>query len=176
MLGLTFSSKLDWGSYIISIAKTASKKFEPWFILWSLFLLRLLCISLNLTYSHEWNAVVTSGLVPLVAFWICQISSRNRYARLLVLHFLPLLNPCLTVKMQPSKVFSIGITLVDVLQNWLNRFHFLSLREVYSFFSQTALFFSHYSQMLQGCLCQHFLSTHSQALEFAACGILSFDL
>ena len=26
MLGLTFSSKLDWGSYIISIAKTESKK------------------------------------------------------------------------------------------------------------------------------------------------------
>ena len=25
MLGLTFSSKLDWGSYIISIAKTTSK-------------------------------------------------------------------------------------------------------------------------------------------------------
>ena len=26
MLGLTFSSKLDWGSHIISFAKTASKK------------------------------------------------------------------------------------------------------------------------------------------------------
>ena len=26
MLGLTFSSKLDWGSYIVSIAKIASKK------------------------------------------------------------------------------------------------------------------------------------------------------
>ena len=26
ILGLTFSSKLDWGSYIVSIAKTASKK------------------------------------------------------------------------------------------------------------------------------------------------------
>ena len=26
MLGLTFSSKLDWGSYIIFIAKTATKK------------------------------------------------------------------------------------------------------------------------------------------------------
>ena len=25
-LGLSFCSKLDWGSYIISIAKTASKK------------------------------------------------------------------------------------------------------------------------------------------------------
>ena len=28
MLGLTFSSKLDWVSYIVSIAKTASKKIE----------------------------------------------------------------------------------------------------------------------------------------------------
>ena len=26
MMGMTFSSKLGWGSYIISIAKTASKK------------------------------------------------------------------------------------------------------------------------------------------------------
>ena len=26
MLGLTFSSKLDWGSYIVSVAKTVSKK------------------------------------------------------------------------------------------------------------------------------------------------------
>ena len=26
MLGLTLSSKLDWGSYTVSIAKTASKK------------------------------------------------------------------------------------------------------------------------------------------------------
>ena len=26
MLGLTFSSKLDWGSYIVSITKIASKK------------------------------------------------------------------------------------------------------------------------------------------------------
>ena len=29
MLGLTFSSKLDWGSYIVSIAKTAFKKIGP---------------------------------------------------------------------------------------------------------------------------------------------------
>ena len=28
MLRLTFSSKLDWGSYIISVTKTASKKLE----------------------------------------------------------------------------------------------------------------------------------------------------
>ena len=29
MLGLTFFFKLDWDSYIISIAKTASKKIRP---------------------------------------------------------------------------------------------------------------------------------------------------
>ena len=29
MLGLTFFSKLDWGSYIISISKTATKKMVP---------------------------------------------------------------------------------------------------------------------------------------------------
>ena len=45
MLGFTFSSKLDWGSYIISVAKTASKKI----LAFILFLLWLLCISLNLT-------------------------------------------------------------------------------------------------------------------------------
>ena len=35
ILGLKFSSKLDWGSYIISIVETAfpSKKLESWFVL-----------------------------------------------------------------------------------------------------------------------------------------------
>ena len=33
ILGLTFSSNLDWGSYVISIAKTASKKLELYFVL-----------------------------------------------------------------------------------------------------------------------------------------------
>ena len=33
MLWLTFSSKLDWGSYIVSIAKTASKKIVALFVL-----------------------------------------------------------------------------------------------------------------------------------------------
>ena len=41
MLGSTLASTLDWGSYITSIAKTASK-----------FLLRVLCISINLPCSH----------------------------------------------------------------------------------------------------------------------------
>ena len=43
MLESTFSSKLDYGSYIISIAKTASNEIGAWFVLWSFFLLKLLC-------------------------------------------------------------------------------------------------------------------------------------
>ena len=65
MLGLTSSSKLDWGSYIISSAKTASKKIGAFiyvsfiyllfisfyyiFII-SFFLLRLIYISINLDH------------------------------------------------------------------------------------------------------------------------------
>ena len=86
-----------------------------------------ICISINLPYAHAWNTVVTSGLVPPVAAWICWISYRSGCAGLLVLHLLLLLNPWLIVEMWPAWVFSIGITLVDVLQNWLNWFHFLFL-------------------------------------------------
>ena len=71
MLGLTFSSKLDWSSYIVSIAKTASKKIEALIRSMKFLLLRLLCISINLPYVHVWNTVVTSGLVSLVATWNC---------------------------------------------------------------------------------------------------------
>ena len=64
MLGLAFSSKLDWGSYIISIAATASKKIGA-LIRSMKFLspMRLLRISINLPYAHVWNTNVTSGLV-----------------------------------------------------------------------------------------------------------------
>ena len=69
MLGLTFFSKLDRG-YIISIAKTASKKIGALIFLWSFFLLRLLYISVNLPYDHAWNTVAMSGFVLLAAVGI----------------------------------------------------------------------------------------------------------
>ena len=43
--------------------KLPPRKLEPWFVLWSFFLLRLLCISINLPHGHAWNTVVMSGLV-----------------------------------------------------------------------------------------------------------------
>ena len=69
MLGLTFSSKLDWGSYIISVAKTASKKIGA-LICFMKFLSRDVVLYLYISAIHPcMENVVTSGLVPLVATW-----------------------------------------------------------------------------------------------------------
>ena len=63
------------------LPKLPPRILEAWFVLWSFFVLRLLCISVNLPYIHAWNTVVMSGLVLLVASWNCEISCKNRYAR-----------------------------------------------------------------------------------------------
>ena len=123
----TFSSKLFCGYYIVSMAKLPTRKLEPWFALLHFLILRLHSIYINIPYGHAWNTVVMSELVLLVATWICWISYKNGYARLLVLHSLLLLNPWLIVEMWPAYVFSVGITLVDVHRKWLNWFHFLIL-------------------------------------------------
>ena len=71
MLELTFTSKLDWGSYIISIAKTASKKIGALICSMKFLSPEVALYSINLAYIHLWNTVATSGLVPLVATWNC---------------------------------------------------------------------------------------------------------
>ena len=58
MLGLTSSSKLDWGSYIIYIAKTVSKKIGALICSINFFLQRLLCISINLPYTWSYHTFV----------------------------------------------------------------------------------------------------------------------
>ena len=69
MLELTFSFKLDWGSYIISTAKTASKKIGALVRSIKFLSPEVALISINLPYGHVWNAVVMSCLVVLVATW-----------------------------------------------------------------------------------------------------------
>ena len=49
MLGLTFFSKLDWGSYIVSIAKSACKKIGALIRSMKFLSTGLLCISINLS-------------------------------------------------------------------------------------------------------------------------------
>ena len=70
-LGLTFSSKLDWGSYIISIAKNGSKKIGV-LICSMKFLLRLLCISIDLPYAHAYNTSCYLELLDKLQKWICR--------------------------------------------------------------------------------------------------------
>ena len=67
-------SLLNWirASTLSLLLKLSPRKLELQFVPWSFFfLLRLLCISANLPYAHEWNTVVTSGLVSLLATWNC---------------------------------------------------------------------------------------------------------
>ena len=71
MLVLAFSSKFDLGSYIVSIAKTASKKIRALVHFMKFFLLKLLFISTSPPYSLAWNTVVVSGLVLIAATWNC---------------------------------------------------------------------------------------------------------
>ena len=61
MLGLTFSSKLDWGSCMISIAETTSKKIGA-------LLHSMKFLFPEVALYHVWNTVVTSGLVSLIFF------------------------------------------------------------------------------------------------------------
>ena len=58
---LDWHSLLNWiGVVTLSLLlKLPPRKLGLWFVLWSFFLLRLLCISINPPYVHVWNTVVT---------------------------------------------------------------------------------------------------------------------
>ena len=60
-----------WALTLSLLLKPPSRKLELWFALWSLFLLKLLFISLNLPFTHTWNIVGMSELVHLVVTCNC---------------------------------------------------------------------------------------------------------
>ena len=103
MLGLTFSSKLDWGSYIISIAKTASKKIGA--LIRSvkflspevaLYLYKSTIRSCMEYCSHVWAGASSCFLDLLDKLQKMDMQDCE------VLHLLLLLNPWLIVKMWPA--------------------------------------------------------------------------
>ena len=73
MVGLTFSSKLDWGSYIFSITKTASKKIGA--LIRSMKFLSpevtLYFYKSTICPCMEYCCHVWTGASPPVATWIC---------------------------------------------------------------------------------------------------------
>ena len=108
-------NNLDLGSYIISIAKTASKKigalirskkfFSPAVALYLYKSTRRPCMEYC---RHVWAGAPSCHLELLEKLqkWICSIVGPSR-----------------AVSLEPlahRQIFSIGITLVDVFQNWLN--------------------------------------------------------
>ena len=109
------------------IIKLPPRKFEPWFVLLSFFLLRLLFISINLPYSLAWNTVAMSGLMLLTAAEMLN-KLQKQICRTVVPSlsaFLESLDHCRKIA---SLSFFICITMVDdVHSNWPNWFHFLIL-------------------------------------------------
>ena len=116
MLGLTFSFKLDWSSYSVSIAKTASKKMGA--------LIRSMKflspeVALYLYCCHVWAGAPSCYLELLdkLPKRICRT-----------------VGPSLAIYLEPlahcRNVASLSLFyryLVDVHLNWLNWFHFLIL-------------------------------------------------
>ena len=90
MLGLTFSSKLDWGSYIVSVAKTASKKIGA------------LIRSMKFLSPEVALYLYKSTIQPCMEY-CCHVwaGAPSCYLELLdkLFHLLPLLNPWLIVEM-----------------------------------------------------------------------------
>ena len=75
----SWTSLLNWiGVLTLSqLLKLPPRKLELKSILWGFFLLRLLCISINLSCTHVWNIAVTSGLVLLGATWIVRQATKT---------------------------------------------------------------------------------------------------
>ena len=98
MLGLSFSSKLDWGSYIISISKIVSSEIGALIRSMNflspgvdLYFYKSIIRSCMKYYYHVWTGAPSYYLEILDKL-------KNGYERLLVLHFLPRLSPWLIVE------------------------------------------------------------------------------
>ena len=121
ILVLPFSSKLDLGSYIVSIA------------IWSFFVPKMLFISLNLPYVPACNTIVMSGGdVPS-----CYLGMLDKLQKWLCLNVCPTFATSLDYLGHCRNVTSLvffyyryyfgSITLIDAHWNWLKRFCLLIL-------------------------------------------------
>ena len=123
MLGLTFSSKLDWGSCIISIAKSASKKIGA-----------LICYMKSL--SPEVALYLYKSTIRPFMEYCCHVwaGAPSYYLELLDMlqkRICRTVGPSLAASLEPlahrrnvaNLSLFYSITLVDVHLNWLNWLH-----------------------------------------------------
>ena len=177
MLGLTFSSKLDWSSYIVSIAKTASKKLGA--------LIRFMKFVSPETALYLYKSTIRSCME-----YCCHVrtSAPSSYLELLD-------------KLQKRICRTVGPSLAASLEPLAHRQNVASVSLFYTYYlgrcsselaqlvplpycrGRSTRYFDRlrdYSVTIPRCykdfLCQQFLSSHRQTLEFSASRILSFDL
>ena len=126
MLRLTFSSKLDWGSYIVSIAKTDSKKIGA------------LILSMKFLSPEVALYLYKSTIRPCMEYcchvWAgapsCYLELLDKLQKRICRTVGPSLSACLEPLAHCRNVASLSLFyryLVDVHLNWLNWFHFLIL-------------------------------------------------
>ena len=139
MLGLTFSSKFDCVSYIISIAKTASKKIGA-----------LIC-SMKFLSPEVAMYLYKSTIRPCMEYcclvWAAAPSCCLEILDKLQKRICRTVGPSLAASLKPlahRQDFSIGITLIDVHLNWLNWFHFLFLEGGLLFILVDFMIFCHH--------------------------------
>ena len=119
---------MDWGSYIISIAKTASKKIEA--------LIRSVKFLSPKVALYLYKPTIRPCMEYCFHVWAgppnCYLELLDKLQK----RICRTVGPSLAASLEPLahrrnvaslSLFSIGITLVDVLLNWLNWFHFLIL-------------------------------------------------
>ena len=119
MLGRTFSSKLGWGCYIISIAKTASKKIGALFR--------------SMTFlSPEVALYLYKSTIHPCMEYCCYLELLDKLQKQICRTVGPSLAASLEHLTHHRNVASLslfyGYSVVDVLQNWLNWFHFPFLK------------------------------------------------
>ena len=127
MLGLTFSSKLDWGSYIVSIAKTASKKIGA--------LIRSMKFPSPEVALYLYKFSIRPCMEYCCDVWAGAPSCYLELLDKLQKQICRTVGPSLAASLEPlahhRNVASLSLfcryTLVDVHLNWLNCFHFLIL-------------------------------------------------
>ena len=140
MLGLTFSSKLDWGSYIISIAKTISKK------------IRTLIHSMKFL-SHEVALYLYKSTIWSCMEYCCHVWAGAHGC------YLELFD-----KLQKQICRTVGPSLAASHEPLAHRQNVASLSLFYRYYSGRCS--SGLAQLVpfpypRGCLCQQFLSLHS---------------
>ena len=127
MLGLTFSSKLDWGSYIISIAKTASKKIGA--------LIRSMKFLSPEVALYLYKSTIRPCMEYCCHVWAGALSCYFELLDKLQKGICRTVGLSVAASLEPlahrPNVATLSLfyrySLVDVLQSWLNWFHFLFL-------------------------------------------------